>query len=171
MKMKLLVAGSLIALGVFAGNDVGNAEVISVSPSNYLSTRALPNIQEVTLKSGEFLEFNAGGFYSDALVSKFVVKFKLDTCEPETIVVDRVGYYPRINQNRYSSYVAYGAYGTVTFTNLGDNLSTRNNFISKESIKIINASATTVNLKIGLSSGIHVRSQEIVDYSDINFDL
>ncbi|MGX7244257.1 hypothetical protein ACWOC1_05350 [Enterococcus quebecensis] len=169
MKKTLLVASCLVTVGLFAMPEGVSANEVD-SPSISLSpqVRALADIREVTLKPGEYMEYNVGGFSSVALGSKFTVKFKIDSNEPETVVVDRFGNYQ--NQHRYSSYFEYGTHGTINFNNLEDNLPSYN-LLGKERIRVMNASATTLNFTIGLSSGIHQKSQECVDYSNIDFNL
>lgn len=167
---KLFLVSCLIFFGLLAlpnGVDAQSNVGMSVNESSYSLTRSLPDIREVTLKAGEYVEFNVGGYYSDVLASKYSVKFKIDSCEPEAIVIDRFGNYT--TYHRYSSYVGYGTKGTVSFNNLEDKLPVNRNFTSQERIRVMNAS--TWNFKIGLSSGIHLRSQEVVNYNDIDFDL
>lgn len=101
MKKKLLVASCLVVVGMFGVTTAAEAEEQIPDALNYSVTRALPLVKEVELKSGEFVEFNVGGFSSDQIASKFKVKYKLDTCEPEIIVVDRFGLYDG-HYHRYS---------------------------------------------------------------------
>ncbi|OEG14722.1 hypothetical protein BCR22_14040 [Enterococcus plantarum] len=76
---------------MFGLSDLAKAEEKPTEKLNYAVVRALPLVQEAELKVGEYVEFNVGGFFSNQLASKFKVKFKIESCEPETIVVDRFG--------------------------------------------------------------------------------
>ncbi|WP_430598414.1 hypothetical protein [Enterococcus sp. AZ177] len=154
---------------LFGLSDLAKAEEKPTEKLNYAVVRALPLVQEAELKVGEYVEFNVGGFFSNQLASKFKVKFKIESCEPETIVVDRFGLYNGRHQ-RYSSFAEYGTYGTIDFV-IPKDLPRGENLIGKERIRVMNVSATTLKIKVGLASGIHVKSQEGVNYNDIDFKL
>ncbi|MEI5994804.1 hypothetical protein [Candidatus Enterococcus mansonii] len=168
-KKSLVFASCLVAVGMFGVANAAEAEEQIPDALNYSITRALPLIQEAELKTGEFVEFNVGGFSSQQLASKFKVKFKIDSCEPEAIVVDRFGLYDNVH-NRYNSFMEYGTNGTIDFT-VQHNFPGSANYVGKERIRVMNASVTTLKIKVGLTSGVHVKSQEVIDYSDIDFNL
>ncbi|EOL45805.1 hypothetical protein [Enterococcus caccae] len=168
-KKSLLIGSCLVVVGMFGIANAAEAEEQAPEALSFSVTRALPLIKEAELKSGQFVEFNVGGFSSEQLASKFKVKFKLDTCEPETIVVDRFGYYDG-HMRRFSSFVEYGTHGTIIFS-VNDDFPGGTNHLGNERIRVMNASATTLKIKVGLTSGIHVKSQEVIDYSDIDFNL
>ena len=169
MKKKSLVTSCLVVVGLFGVTNAAEAEEQIPDALNYSVTRALPLVKEVELKSGEFVEFNVGGFSSDQIASKFKVKYKLDTCEPETIVVDRFGLYDG-HHHRYSSFFDYGTQGTFDFS-VSDDFPRGINHVGKERIRVMNVSTSTLKMKVGLSSGIYVKSQEVIEYKDIDFNL
>lgn len=169
LKKNLILASCMVVVGVIGIANIAEAEEQIPEVLNYSVTRALPLIKEVELKSGEFVEFNVGGFSSDQLASKFKVKYKLDTCEPETIVVDRFGLYDG-HHHRYSSFFDYGTQGTIDFS-VSDDFPRGINHVGKERIRVMNVSTSTLKMKVGLASGIYVKSQEVIDYSDLEFNL
>lgn len=64
----------------------------------------------------------------------------------------------------------FGTQGTFDFS-VSDDFPRGINHVGKERIRVINVSTSTLRKKVGLSSGIYVKSQEVIEYKDIGFNL
>lgn len=163
MKKKLLVTTCLIVLGLFVAPKIASAE------DTYATTRSTPAVREVSLNSGQSTEFIVGAIDSEEICSKYVVKVNVESNDKESFAISRLIDFHGLPW-KYLTTAYYDNKATLFASGL-DYTYPKGFKQGKEIIRITNYSSVPLKYKVGISSGLHVKSQECVDYSNIDFNL
>ncbi|MBO0440079.1 hypothetical protein [Candidatus Enterococcus ikei] len=172
MKKSLFVASCLVIFVFFGGASSVSAEEATEyldlqSPSSLL--RGAPAVKKQLLRSGESMSIKVGGMRSNSIFSKYVVKFFVDSIDKESIYVARRSDYAGVPQKYHEK--IYYTNGMVTmFDSLIDD-EIRGPASGSETFLVTNYSAESVSVKLGVSSGLHLRSNPCIDFKEIDFDL
>lgn len=170
MKKLLLSLGCLLVLGLVASPEKSAAEEI-VQPVEATSfnfsglTRGAPLYREVTIASGSAYNLEVGALKNDNFVSKYVIKFKVESNQKESILYsefDNTAGWVLNNRNYYFTNEEKAVYKTTLEDSKVGN---------RKLFQLINYSANPVKVKFAVSSALHLTAIPCVDYSDIDFDL
>lgn len=169
-KKNLLILSCFIGIGVFAGNSSANAqdlETLSPITSNLL--RGEPVKKEAVISSGQKIEIQVGSLRANELVSKYVIKFKAESDNKESFLLEEVfdhGYAWQAGPKRffYTNTTETVNYNLLDEPVKGWTSGTR-------IFRLYNYSAKPLKITFALNSSIHPRSIECVNYSDIDFTL
>lgn len=170
MKKSLVVAGCLAAFCFFAGNTEANAEELdSVLPVTASISRGAPVRQEALLQSGQKLEISVGSLRSNELVSKYVIKFKVESDTKESFVLEDLFDYGYYLQSASKTFYYTNTVESVYQNLLDEPLKGSPN--GKRVFRLYNYSAQPLKVTFAVNSSIHPRDIPCVNYSDIDFTL
>ncbi|MGX7245256.1 hypothetical protein ACWOC1_10405 [Enterococcus quebecensis] len=170
LKKSLFVASSLVVFGLFVGMNSVNAESAELNGEKInLNGRATVVVREVTLISGQLYNIDVGSINSSDFATKILFKYSSENPENDYFV---------FKHDRYLNGVK-----TVT-TSMSNNNNTVNEYkyspasdlnypvaTATERFTIINYSVKPKKFKIGITSGMHMKQNVCIDYSDIDFNL
>ncbi|MGX7244104.1 hypothetical protein ACWOC1_04580 [Enterococcus quebecensis] len=171
MKKKLLVGSCLVAFGLVVAPKAVSATERETLPPTGIRPRVSVLKQEITLKSGDIQRIYFDGIVDkENFASKLLVKIKPQNPENDYFGVSHYVYTNDILLNDFvsntNSIFEY-KWSPMTDESYKDKVK----YGARQYISINNYSLVPIKFTIGYTTGIHMKSNPCLDYSDINFNL
>lgn len=178
MSLSLVTFFALTALSpvseattVLGEYDEENIQVEPISVYGNISTFATAlNNREISLKSGQSVQMNLGGYINYDYYSKYKIKVNVLSSNNENVLIRRVGVYPH-NGTRKNTFYFNSNKIELNFNLKKDPIPTNNNVnTGYETFIVTNFSPTELVFNLGINSGLELR-KGAEDFSDLDFDI
>lgn len=169
---KTLAFICLITLGLLVEGTTVSAEenggVLNVAPNSSLLRGAPAKYAPITINSGQYRDITVGSLKGANVASKYVIKFKVDSSEKESLLFQEQGNHngawKTLNSTVYYTNELQSIYKLGTEDELADGVGSR-------IFRLWNFSAKQISVYFGVSSSLHMLDIPCVDYSDIDFEF
>lgn len=154
--------------------DEYDEEISLVDPivgyDNISTFSTILNNREISLKSGQSVQMNVGGYIDYDYYSKYKIKVNILSSNNESVLIRRVGVYPH-NGTRKNTFYFNSNKIELNFNLKKDAIPTNNNVnTGYETFIVTNFSPTELVFNVGINAGLELR-KGAEDFSDLDFDL